>query len=399
MQEIGKLNVDNMKIKNSVKTYPQFPNVITMHPTMTDNNNESFNGHDENIICLIDLAQQNFQVSDITLLNSYWWLSFKSYYNQCQIIFNQYLLTLNKDNNDKNKIISNIICQYAFIDLSQEISLTADHHIADLFSDTHFDTDSMIALNVPKPKQKFDFLTFSDDNPYANIDKLKIDDDKTKEKEQEEEEQDMQPKIEFIRADIDKTKLFKWYQIEIPEISSPKTTSRETSGSVYNDMLKYWECKLSQDKRFLIIFPEKLGEICDIFLSKEGKIYWIQSLNTDKKENCHPLNKNTFNLRRIFAFNECDVMKQFKTKVHKLLVSVEEPSRYKIVPLQGNNNNNNDSMLIWNFSINGAVNDCFSIINPTNPKLNNRLIQIDNAQNFNNYRYYDLLYNYPCTYF
>ena len=48
----------------------------------------------------------------------------------------------------------------------------------------------------------------------------------------------------------------------------------------------------------------------------------------------------------------------------------------------------NEQMLLWNFSINGAVNDCFSFINPTNPKLNNKLLQIDNAQNFNNYRYF-----------
>mmetsp|Transcript_5001 Transcript_5001/g.4372 ORF Transcript_5001/g.4372 Transcript_5001/m.4372 type:complete len:235 (+) Transcript_5001:2-706(+) len=77
-------------------------------------------------------------------------------------------------------------------------------------------------------------------------------------------------------------------------------------------------------------------------------------------------------------------MKQFATKVNKLLVSIEEPARYKIMSMT-----QNDQILIWNFSINGAVNDCFSVINPTNPKLNNRLLQIDNAQNFNNYRFKD----------
>ena len=123
------------------------------------------------------------------------------------------------------------------------------------FLETYFDTDSLITLNAPKPKQKFDFLTFSDDNPYANIDKLKIDDDKAKqENEEKEAEKDMQHKIEFIRADTDKNKLFKWYEILIPEIKTPKTTSRDSSESIYNSMLEYWECKLSQDRRFLGIF-------------------------------------------------------------------------------------------------------------------------------------------------
>ena len=137
MQQIGKLHVDNMKIKNNVKTYDEYPNVISMHPTMTDSDDAPFNDHDDNIICLIDLAQQNFQISDITLLNSYWWLSFKSYCNQCQILFNKYLLNLDNDDDDntnKNKIICDIISGYAFIDLSKEVSLTSDHHIADLFS-------------------------------------------------------------------------------------------------------------------------------------------------------------------------------------------------------------------------------------------------------------------------
>ena len=47
-------------------------------------------------------------------------------------------------------------------------------------------------------------------------------------------------------------------------------------------------------------------------------------MNADKKENRHSLHGHDFNLRRIFAFNQCDVMKQFETKVNKLMVSIED---------------------------------------------------------------------------
>lgn len=377
MEECGKLNVNNIEIKKRIEQYSDYPNVITFHPKI-----DTFNDNDDNIICLIDLAQQNFQISNKSLLNSYWWLSFKSYCNQLTLIINKYL----NNNDDKTKIITDTIFEFignGSSETSESISLTSDHHIADLFTDNYFETDTMIALNAPKPKQNFDFLTFSDDNPYANIDKLTINDDKDKNKEEEEEEEeDKEYKIEFIGVDTKTNKLFKWYQILIPKIKSPKTTSRESSTSIYNEMLKHWECKLSQDLRFLIIYPQKLGEICDVYLTKQGKIYWIQSLNSGNNLIKNPLNNtDQFNLRRIFTLNECNVMQQFAVKPLKILISVEEPARFKIMCLP------NDQILIWNFSINGASDDLYTIINSTNSKLKNKLLSIDNAQTFTNYRY------------
>jgi len=88
--------------------------------------------------------------------------------------------------------------------------------------------------------------------------------------------------------------------------------------------------------------------------------------------------------RRLFAFNECDLSRRFETQCLKLLVSTEQPARFRILPLRKR------SSLIWNFSVNGAVADLFAAVGPDTPEpLRNRLFRVDNAQNFKNYRFKD----------
>ena len=64
MQQIGKLHVDNMKIKNNVKTYDEYPNVISMHPTMTDIDDVPFNDNDAWNGCLFPFCCNPFKLSD-----------------------------------------------------------------------------------------------------------------------------------------------------------------------------------------------------------------------------------------------------------------------------------------------------------------------------------------------
>eukprot|EP00483_Globobulimina_turgida_P012583 UN12606 len=187
MDSVGSLIANEIKIKNEIEPYPNYPNVIALHPTL-----DSYNSHNNNIIAIVDLAQQEFQIKDQAQLNSYWWLSFKSYCTQCRIIFSQFINNTNNNNNalsdkqemdtdtDDNKIDVELEtlfnCIFEFIS-GTKIELTSDHHIAELFIEGHFETDSLISLNTPQPKQNFDFdFTFSADNPYANLEQLKITD-------------------------------------------------------------------------------------------------------------------------------------------------------------------------------------------------------------------------------
>eukprot|EP01084_Bolivina_argentea_P094925 170674_1 len=374
MDAIGTLNANELSIEKKIESYPDYPNVITIHPTIAGYNKDT-----NNVIAIVDLAQQAFEVQNESLLNTYWWLSFNSYCSQCKLLFSEYIVSSFGDKVEMDTIDDikegdslNLISQVIFSFISgTSYRLSTNDDIAELFIENHFETDSLIALHTPpspEANKDFSFLTFSADNPYANMDKLQIS-PKPKSKDNEE-EADEKNVLHMIRADIDTHSLHKWYTIGIPDIASPKTTSRESQQCIYTNMLAHWECRLSQNKRFLLIFPEKLGEIADVYLSSQGSLYWIQSL----------ANKNDNKWRRVFAVNECNVTKGFESKVIKLLVSTEEPARFKILPC-----GSSGDLLIWNFSINGACNDLFTVIG--NDKMNNKLCAIDNAQNFNNYRF------------
>lgn len=379
MDAIGQISAKNIVIERRIESYTKYPNVITIHPTLA-----SYNDDDSNIICIVDLAQQNFQICNQEHLDSCWWLSFQSYCAVCRPMLNTCLSHSEKTEMDEESEEMNEIANLIFDYLSgSQMKLSGDHHVAELFADRYYETDSLIVLNTPSPAACFDFLSFSADNPYAsNIDQLQLDENHNKENKPKN-NNDEQYKVQMLRADAKHSCLYQWHEILLPKIASPTSTSRESPECVYNDMLKHWECKLSQDLRFLIIFPEKLGEICDVSLTSNGKLYWIQSLNGSQSQSL----EKSFDFRRIFAFNECNVLKQFECKTKKLLCSVEQPSRFKIMPC------GEHKCVVWNFSINGASEDLFCVIHAEgtakNGKLNNKLLAINNAQNFNNYRFED----------
>ena len=363
--QIGSIVAKDLKINRRIETWTEYPNVAAIHPTITGHS-----ANDDNMICIVDLAQQRFQLDNVSMLESYWWLSFKNYCAECTAIFQEHLgsLTVADNDNDSHSASSDIcsvICQFLW---SQNTKLCGDHHIAELFISSFYETDSLIALRTPTAKPKFDFLSFSGDNPYA----ANGDADGAMDIATESEPEDMRYRLELLRADLSSHSLSNWFEIEMPSISVPRSTSRERTGAVFNSMMKHWECRLSADKRYLLIFAQKTGEIGDVQL-RNNKLFWIQRLCTI--DNSH---------RRLFAVNECDLSQQFECRCLKLVVSRELPARFRILPLR------NDSMLIWNFSVNGAVDDLFAVVGDDEVipnKLRNRICGIENAQNFKNYRF------------
>jgi len=375
MDAIGSIVAKELKISRRIQTWPEYPNVAAIHPKVC-----GYNDHDDNIICIVDLAQERFQMDNTSMLESYWWLSFKAYCTRCRVIFEEYLASNCHQREIENAITRNAdICGVIFEFMwCPETTLCGDHHIAELFIEGFYETDSLIALRTPSTSgsASFGFMSFSAENPYASMSGGA--DAQSNGLKPNESDDDDQYRLELLLVDGSGHRLLKWFEIAMPSIVAPLSTSREREGAVYNVMMKHWECRLSADRRYLLIFPQKLGEIGDVEL-RNNELFWVQSLygNTSSTDPAH---------RHIFAVNACDLRRQFECRCLKLIVSKELPARFRMLPLH------RDCVLIWNFSVNGAVDDLFAVVGDDNVvprKLRNRILGIENAQNFANYRFKD----------
>jgi len=367
MEAIGSIVASDLSISRRITTWSEYPNVAAIHPTVSG---EGVDSADRNVICLVDLAQQRFEVGNAAQLESLWWLSFKNWWSATSSILRERLSAASKDED-----IESVILQFVAGD---RVKLCGEHHVAELFIESFYETDSLIAFRTPSssPKPTFDFLSFSAENPYAlsaaptvSVSASAASEDTLSDDEA------AGPRLELLRVDAAGHCLWRWFEIAMPKLTAPRTTSREKEGAALSSMMEHWECRLSEDRRYLLIFPQKLGEIGDVEL-RHNALFWVHSLCTLKGNGS----------RSVFAVNRCDLRQQFECQCLGLVVARELPARFRILPYSSR------SMLIWNFSANGAVDDLFAVIGPDHEvpaQLRNRMLGVENAQNFKNYRFKD----------
>ncbi len=64
MDSIGSILATEININNKIESYPNYPNVLTIHPTL-----EGYNTTNDNIFTIIDLSKQQFQIKNQQELN------------------------------------------------------------------------------------------------------------------------------------------------------------------------------------------------------------------------------------------------------------------------------------------------------------------------------------------